>query len=117
MAGEDIIMMTQGELKKLHIVKKAIDKAITQADAARIVEITTRQVRRIIKRIRLQGDKGIIHKSRGRPSNRALPERIKDKALKFQAMETVSGPIGKLFPGQSGQWGSLLAKSCCFSGR
>jgi len=83
MAGEDIIMMTQGELKKLHIVKKAIDKAITQAEAARIVEITTRQVRRIIKRIRLQGDKGIIHKSRGRPSNRALPERIKDKALKL----------------------------------
>jgi len=76
-------MMTQGELKKLHIVKKAIDKAITQAEAARIVEITTRQVRRIIKRIRLQGDKGIIHKSRGRPSNRALPERIKDKALKL----------------------------------
>jgi len=83
MAGEDIIMMTQGELKKLHIVKKAIDKAITQAEAAQIVEITTRQVRRIIKRIRLQGDKGIIHKSRGRPSNRALPERIKDKALKL----------------------------------
>jgi len=83
MAGEDIIMMTQGELKKLHIVKKAIDKAITQAEAARIVEITTRQVRRIIKRIRLQGDKGIIHKSRGRPSNRAMPERIKDKPLKL----------------------------------
>lgn len=83
MAGEDIIMMTQGELKKLHVVKKAIDKAITQVEAARIIEITTRQVRRITKRILLEGDKGIIHKSRGKPSNRAKPNKIKAKALKL----------------------------------
>ena len=83
MVGEDIIMMTQGELKKLHIVKKTLDRTIAQVEAARILEITTRQVRRIAKRIRLQGDKGIIHNSRGRPSNRAWPKRIKDKALKL----------------------------------
>jgi AraC-like DNA-binding protein len=33
MVGEDIIMMTQQELKKLHIVKKIIDRIITQAEA------------------------------------------------------------------------------------
>jgi len=83
MAGEDIIMMTQGELKKLHVVKKAIDGAITQVEAARILEMTTRQARRIAKRILLEGDKGIIHKSRARPSNRAKPERIKEKVLRL----------------------------------
>lgn len=83
MAGEDIIMMTQGELKRLHIAKKAIDKTITQAEAAEILGITIRQVRRIIRRVRLLGDKGIIHKSRGKPSNRAKPCKIKDKALKL----------------------------------
>lgn len=83
MAGEDIIMMTQGELKKLHIVKKTLDRIIAQVEAARILEITTRQVRRIAKRILLEGDKGIIHKNRGKPSNRAKPHKIKDKALKL----------------------------------
>lgn len=83
MAGEDIIMMTQGELKKLHVVKKAIDRAITQVEAARILAITTRQVRRITKRILCEGDKGIIHKNRGKPSNRAKPDKIKAKALKL----------------------------------
>ncbi len=83
MAGEDIIMMTQGELKRLHIAKKAIENAITQTEAADFLDISLRQVGRIIARIRLQGDKGIIHKSRGRPSNRAKPNKIKDKVLKL----------------------------------
>ena len=83
MAGEDIIMMTQGELKKLHIAKKAIDKTITQTEASDFLDLSLRQVGRIIARINLEGDKGIIHKSRGKPSNRAKPRKIKDKALKL----------------------------------
>lgn len=83
MAQKDIIMMTQGELKKLHVIRKAIDKAITQAEAAQILDIATRQVRRLVKRVRLQGDKGITHKNRGKPSNRAKPDNLKDKALKL----------------------------------
>lgn len=83
MAGEDIIMMTQEELRRLHVARKATDRTITQAEAAGFLDLSLRQVGRIVARIRLQGDKGIIHKSRGRPSNRALPDKIKDKALKL----------------------------------
>ena len=83
MAGKDIVMMTQGELKKLHIAKKAIDKTITQIEASDFLDLSLRQVGRIITRIRLEGDKGVIHKSRGKPSNRAKPHKIKDKALKL----------------------------------
>lgn len=83
MAGEDIIMMTQEELRKLHVVRKAIDKTITQGEAAEVLGITTRQVRRLIKNIRIEGDKGIIHKNRGKPSNRARPGKIKEKVLKL----------------------------------
>lgn len=83
MAGKDIISMTQGELKRLHIVRKALDKSITQAEAADIIGRCLRQVRRIVKRVKREGDSGVIHKSRGKPSNRALPGRIKDRALKL----------------------------------
>ena len=75
--------MTQGELKRLHVIRKALDKSITQAEAADIIGLCTRQVRRIVKRIRAEGDKGITHKSRGRHSNRALPSEVKDKALRL----------------------------------
>jgi len=83
MVGKDIISMTQGELKRLHIVRKAIDKLITQAEAADIIGRCSRQVRRIVKRIKREGDSGVIHRSRGKPSNTALPGRIKDRVLKL----------------------------------
>jgi transposase len=83
MAGKDIIAMTQEELKRLHLVRKAIDKSITQVEAADIIGLCLRQVQRIIRTVRVEGDQGIIHKSRGRHSNRALPGKIKDKVLKL----------------------------------
>jgi len=83
MAGKDIIAMTQEELKRLHVIRKAIDKSITQVQAAGIIGICLRQAQRIIKAVKVEGDKGVIHKSRGQLSNRALPNKIKDKALKL----------------------------------
>lgn len=83
MAGRDIIAMTQGELKRLHVIHKAIDKSITQVEAVGIIGVCLRQVQRIVRAVRTQGDKGVIHKGRGTHSNRALPRKIKEKALKL----------------------------------
>jgi len=83
MAGEDIIAMSQEDLKRLHVIRKAIDKVITQQEAAEIIGVGLRQAQRITKRIRIEGDKGIAHRSRGIPSNRSISDRIKDKALRL----------------------------------
>jgi len=83
MAGKDIIAMTQGELKRLHVIRKALDKSITQIEAASIIGLCLRQVQRIVRAIRTQGDKGVINKARGKTSNRALPDKIKDKSLRL----------------------------------
>jgi transposase len=78
MAGEDRIMVRQKELKRLHVIRKVIEGTLTQRDAADLISLTERQIRRIVKRIRQEGDEGIRHNSRGRPSKRKLPfkERI-----------------------------------------
>jgi transposase len=81
MAGKDIIMATQEELKALHVIRKAIDKVITQKEAAETIDLSERQIRRKVKRIEEESDKGIIHRSRGRPSNRAVPDKMKNKVL------------------------------------
>jgi transposase len=72
------IMVHQRELKRLHVVRKVIEGTLTQKDAANLVSLTERQVRRIVKRIREEGNEGICHRSRGKPSRRKLPfkERI-----------------------------------------
>lgn len=83
MAGKDIIMATQKELKRLYTIHKAIEGAITQARAAEIARLSERQVRRIIKRIREEGDGGIVHKTRGRASNGAKPQKLKERFIEL----------------------------------
>lgn len=83
MAGKDIIMMTQEELKRLHIIHKALDGKIKQIEAAEILSLSDRQIRRLTARVRQEGDGGIAHKSRGKESNRRLPDKIRKKVIKL----------------------------------
>ena len=78
---EDILSMSQKELKRLHVIRKAIEKRIRQKEAAGLLEIGERQIRRLVKRVREESDKGIIHRLRGKVSHNALPQTIKHKAL------------------------------------
>lgn len=83
MAREDIIMARPKELKHLHVVRKVLDKEMTQREASEILSLSSRQIRRIVKRVRGEGDKGVIHRSRGRASNRRIPDEIRDKVIQL----------------------------------
>ena len=93
MPGEDTITMAQHELRRLYVIRKAIDQVITQKHASETIGLSLRQVQRMVARVRLEGDKGIIHKSRGRSSNRSIPDATRRKALTlFKATYHDFGP-------------------------
>jgi len=73
MAGKDIIMLSPQELKRLHIIRKALNKELTQSEASKILSLSERQIRRIVRRVRKEGDRGVGHQSRGKPSKRMSP--------------------------------------------
>jgi hypothetical protein len=81
MARGDIIMVRQKELKRLHVIHKVIEGRLTQEEAALLTSLSPRQIKRIVKRIQEEGDEGIRHRSRGRPSNRRLPPSLKDRII------------------------------------
>ena len=83
MTDKDMITMSRRETKRLHIIHQALDKRITQKTAAELVGLSSRQIRRILKRVRKEGDDGISHRSRGKASNRRFPQKVKDKTLKL----------------------------------
>ena len=83
MQERGIIAMSQKELKRLNVIHKVIDEIIAQVKASEILRLSTRQVRRIEERVLEEGDRGIVHRSRGKPSSRSLPEFVKDKAIKL----------------------------------
>jgi transposase-like protein len=81
MAEEDMIIMSQKESNRLYVIRQTIDKAITQNQAAEMLGITERQVRRIARNVKMSGNIGICHKSRGKRSHNRITEKIKDKAV------------------------------------
>jgi hypothetical protein len=93
MAGEDVIMMHQRELKRLHVIRKILERVIKQVEAAEILSLSGRQIRRIVKRIRGEGDRGVTHKSRGRPSNRRIPDKMRGRVIRlYRAQYKDFGP-------------------------
>lgn len=83
MAERDIISMSQKELKRLYVIHKVVEGTLTQARAAEIISISERQIRRLIRRIGAEGDKGIQHRSRGKESNRRAPEKLVERVRRL----------------------------------
>jgi transposase len=85
MVGEDTVRMSVQELKRVHVIQQAMGKALRQREAGEVLGLTTRQVRRLIQRVRAEGDAGLVHRSRGKPSNRRHLPALKARVLQLYA--------------------------------
>jgi len=82
-AIKDIIIMSKKELKRLYLVKKAIAREVSQIKIAEVLDLSDRQIRRIVKKVKEEGDKGIVHGLRGVESNRRYSEGFKKKVIEI----------------------------------
>ncbi|MEO8338863.1 MAG: helix-turn-helix domain-containing protein [Nitrospirota bacterium] len=83
MVREEMVRMRVQELKRVHVIRQARGKAIGPQEAGEVLGLTSRQVRRLIQRVRTEGDAGLVHRSRGRPSNRRYRPALKARALRL----------------------------------
>ena len=67
------IAMSQEERDKLEWLKRARDKVISQREAAEKIGVSDRWVRKLLRRMKKQGDGVVVHGLRGRASNRKIP--------------------------------------------
>ncbi len=81
MAARDIVVMSIGEVKRLKLIQMTIERRVTQKSVSMMLSLSERQVRRLVKSVRENGELGVIHGSRGRPSNRRFPEAVKHKVI------------------------------------
>ena len=65
-----LITMSTKELEKIKILQDVIDRRLRQCDAANLLNVTPRQVRRLIKLMARDGASSLAHKASGKPSNR-----------------------------------------------
>lgn len=79
---KDIFMMTGQEIKRYQIIRKVLDRQINQQEASEVLKLSDRQVRRIVRRVKTEGEAGVTHRLRGCPGNRSIKESLKKKILK-----------------------------------
>jgi hypothetical protein len=77
----DRIAMSQKERDVLTIMRAVLRGERTQAEAADLLKLTVRQVRRIQRKLEAGGDRAIIHGLCGKPSNHQPDHDLKEAAL------------------------------------
>src|SRR2546428_494937 len=68
----ETFMMSRKEVPRAGLLKAALAGRITNAHGARALRLSVRQFRRLKKRFREGGARGLLHALRGRPGNRQL---------------------------------------------
>jgi transposase len=77
----ELIAMSKEELKRKGIMDQLVEKRIRQKAAAEILGISVRQLKRLLRAYREEGEVGLISKQRGKPSHHQLDEVVVRAAL------------------------------------
>jgi hypothetical protein len=78
---KDIITMSKKEFKRLPILHKVMERRLTQVKAAEMLDLSDRQIRRIILKIKNSGDQAIAHRNRGKESPFKIPREEEDRIV------------------------------------
>ena len=66
------LTMSGKELNRLEVLGRALERRLTQSQAAEQLGLGIRQVERLCRQLRIEGPRGLVSKKRGRTSNRSL---------------------------------------------
>jgi transposase len=72
--------MSERELTRLEVIQRIKRKTLKQREAAELMGLSERQVKRLCKLYEASGASGLISKRRGQPANNRLPEKTVKKA-------------------------------------
>jgi len=75
--------MSQRDRDRLVVLKKAKERLITQREASMELEVSVRQVRRLLRALGARGDKAVQHGGRGKASNRRIAASVESKAVEM----------------------------------
>ncbi|MDY0324421.1 MAG: helix-turn-helix domain-containing protein [Candidatus Carbobacillus sp.] len=75
--------MTKAELKKVLVIEKLVAGHIKVAEAAELLQLSTRQVLRLKKTYITEGAEGLAHKNRGRKPAHTISDDVKKRVAEL----------------------------------
>lgn len=79
--------MSIKELDRINVIKRVCEKQIKVSKAAKILNISEKQIKRLKKRFIEEGIEGLVSKKVGAPSNNRISQEKKDLVLRFLNQE------------------------------
>jgi hypothetical protein len=78
---ELLLLRSEKELDRLKVLPEVQEGHWTPRPASGQLGLTDRWVRKLLERLRTEGDGGSVHRRRGRPSNRRLPTAWRERVV------------------------------------
>jgi len=78
---DKLLTMSNAEITRLEVMQRLKDKHLIQKEAARMLGISIRQVKRLYRAYKVQGAAGLVSQRRGKPSNNHLEPTTVEQAL------------------------------------
>ena len=88
--------MSAKELTRVEVLSRVKAGTLSLRSAAQLLAVSYRQAKRLARRYRAEGAKGLKHRSAGGTSNHARPPAERERALAL-VREKYSGPIDRRF--------------------
>ncbi|MDF0673587.1 MAG: hypothetical protein P0120_04495 [Nitrospira sp.] len=60
MVREDKMTMSGKELRRVHVIRQVVEKRSTQREAGTLMGLMDRQIRRLMRRVKQEGDQGLL---------------------------------------------------------
>src|SRR6266849_2151147 len=81
--NRETFALSQKELQRVAVISRCVKGELACARAAGLLCLSVRQIKRLKKRMREDGEAALAHANRGRPSPRRLPDAVRQRIVQL----------------------------------
>ena len=81
--NRETFALSQKELQRVTVISACLKGTVACARAAVLLCLSVRQIKRLKKRMREDGEAALAHANRGRPSHRRLPDTVRERIVQL----------------------------------
>jgi transposase len=78
---DELLTMSNREITRLEVMQRLQEKRLSQKEAAGMLGMSTRQVKRLFRAYKTQGAQGLVSKRRGQPSHNRLDDELMQQVI------------------------------------
>ena len=90
--------MSEEEVRRAGVLRRVQAGELSQVEAAEVLKLSYRQLKRIYGRYRVEGARGLVHGNAGKPSHRATPAKQRQRILGLVRKHYSGGPGERFGP-------------------